>query len=379
MARMAANMRRRENGGYELRFYVDGKRYSVYGATTKECKEKEATRRKEIETGLYSKNSNVTLDEYFKEWINEKEKTVRESTINKYRLAYKIHIGPAMGRRKVKEIERREIVKFQNELIKKYSLSYAEGGIIGVLRQVLKSAVFDEIIIKNPCDGIKQPKAETERPAARDTIHRALTEREIQIFLKYANSSRYYNALRLMLNTGIRAGEACGLQWRDIDWKNNVIHIRRTTTRGRDGKYILGKAPKTKKSARDIPMNETIREILRDERGNFEATHGESIVQNIAALVFAKRDGTPGSQLLINVAIREAIKQAEKHGEPVTRFSAHALRDTFASMAAAHGMPMNTLKEILGHSSYAMTCDLYCHVYEDEKKKAMAALKFAAM
>lgn len=378
MARMAANMRRRENGGYELRFYVDGKRYSVYGATTKECKEKEADRRKEIEAGLYAKNRNVTLDAYFIEWISEKEKTVRESTINKYRLTYKTHIGQAMGRRKVKDIERREIVKFQNDLIKKCAINTL-GGIMGVFRQVLKSAVLDEIIIKNPCDGIKPPKAETERPAARDTIHRALTEREIQILLKYAKSSRYYNALRLMLNTGIRAGEACGLQWRDIDWKNNVIHIRRTTTRGRDGKFILGKAPKTKKSARDIPMNETIRGILRDEREKFEVTHGGSIVQNIAALVFAKRDGTPGNNLLISEAIRDAIKKAERHGEPVAHFSTHALRDTFASMAAAHGMPMNTLKEILGHSSYAMTCDLYCHVYEDEKKKAMAALKFAAM
>lgn len=54
--------------------------------------------------------------------------------------------------------------------------------------------------------------------------------------------------------------------------------------------------------------------------------------------------------------------------------SIHALRDTFASLCARRGVPMNVLKELLGHTSYAMTADRYAQVYEDEKSESMEQL-----
>ncbi len=63
MAKLAAGVRRKENGRYEKRFTVDGKRYSVSGNTSKECVEKELALRKELEEGTYIKNQNLTVDQ----------------------------------------------------------------------------------------------------------------------------------------------------------------------------------------------------------------------------------------------------------------------------------------------------------------------------
>lgn len=377
MARMAANMRRREKGGYELRFYVDGKRYSVYGATTKECKEKEADRRKEIEAGLYAKNKNVTLDAYFKEWFTHKEKSVSAARAFEIERQYKKYFSPKLGKRKVKDIERRELIRLQDELLT-HMTAYTASTTMALIKMLMKSAMIDEITMRNVADSLPLPKDKTATPA-RETIHRAMTEREINIVLKYLRPSRFYNLFRLMLNTGMRPGEACGLQWRDIDWKNNVIHIRRTTTRGRDGHWIVGMTTKTQKGKRDIPINSEIRKILSEERRIFEETNGKAVITDIGAHVFPGTKEKCTTTDSVESILNNALTRADRAGEHVERITPHAFRATFASMAAAQGMPLNTLKEILGHSSYDMTADLYCHVYDEDKQRAMAALKFSAM
>ena len=68
MARMPLGMRKKENGLFEKRFTVNGKRYSAYGHSAKECAKNEMEMREEIKAGLYNSNKNVTLDAYFDEW-----------------------------------------------------------------------------------------------------------------------------------------------------------------------------------------------------------------------------------------------------------------------------------------------------------------------
>lgn len=65
----------------------------------------------------------------------------------------------------------------------------------------------------------------------------------------------------------------------------------------------------------------------------------------------------------------------KKDGIEIKHFSPHAFRSTFASLAVRKGMPLNVLKEIMGHTSYAMTADLYGHVYNEQKQEAMNLIK----
>ena len=113
MAKLPAGARKRADGSLEKRFSVNGKRYSVYGKNAKELQQKETELRKEIESGNYTSNKNLTLDDYFKTWIEGKKASVKSNTIYIYTKNFKGYISPAMGKCKIVKIERRQILEFQ--------------------------------------------------------------------------------------------------------------------------------------------------------------------------------------------------------------------------------------------------------------------------
>ena len=79
-----AGMYKRNDGLYSYRFTVDGKRYAVYGATMKECKQKELEKREQIESGTYKKGKALTVSEYFQRWLDSREGAVSSATMRTY-------------------------------------------------------------------------------------------------------------------------------------------------------------------------------------------------------------------------------------------------------------------------------------------------------
>lgn len=356
------------DGRIRKRFTVDGQRMAAYGKTPQEAEANATKRRMEIMAGTYKKNDHITLGEYFHEWIERKIGTVSEKTIFDYERFFRVHIEPAaIARRKVQAIERREIVELQNKIAKGKTVKTANRVLL-IVHAVLKGAVMDEIIVRNPATGIPRLKDNTRKPA-RETIHRALTREEIAAFMKEAKNTWYYNAYRLMLATGVRVGECCALEWGDVDYKNGVIHIRRTLTQNRKGDLIIGKTTKTENSKRDIPINAEINHILQEQRQFYNDFHGGK-VQGIHARVFEDTKGGVIRSTTLNNCIRKIARNVN-----ITYFTVHALRDTFATMAIIQGMQPNTLKEIMGHKAIGTTMDIYAHVLDGEKRKAMDELR----
>ena len=111
MARIPSGMRKKENGLFEKRFTVDGKRYSAYGHNVKEFAENEARIREEIKAGLYNSNKNITLDAYFEEWEKSRIGVIKDSSLKINRSKYNNHIKPVLGKTKIQKIEKREVVK----------------------------------------------------------------------------------------------------------------------------------------------------------------------------------------------------------------------------------------------------------------------------
>lgn len=369
MARLAAGIKKRADGTLEKRFTVNGRRYSVYGRTSNEVLAKEQETRAKIKAGTYTVNSKVTLDEYFKEFIKDKELKVKACTVRLYRSAYRSRISPRFGSRKVNSIERREIVIFRNELHAKGLNTDTCNMIIGLFKSIMAHAVIDEIISKNPADNIDGLRR-TEAKAA-DTIHRALTVEEQTAFMTEARAEYYYDFMAMLLSTGMRTGECAALTWGDVDYKNNEIHITKTVTKTADGKKAIG-TPKTKTSTRDIPMTENVISILKSQR---EKLCG--VIPNATSRVFFTPYENIVSSWVINDTINKVICRLEEKGIYIEHFSAHAFRDTFATRAIEQGMNPQTLKTILGHSSLAMTMDLYAHVLPNTKHEEMKLLHIA--
>lgn len=373
--RLAAGVRLASNGRYEKRFTVDGVRYSVYGKTPKEVIEKETEKRLQLKDSGYVKNTAVTLAKYFDEWIEHKTASVKGSTAFYYRSRFNNHIRRPLGRFKVSAIERRQLVAAFADIASKTS-TYMANACRALLIQVFQAACYDGIISTNIAKTIPAMKAASDTPPARETIHRALTTDEIARFMEATANSHYFHAFRFMLATGVRAGECAGLKWGDIDYKKGVIHIRRTVTRDKGGRVVLGSTTKTKKSRRDIPINKEISEILAAQRAQDTAFFSNPF--DMDALIFPNGDNGVTHATILSNCIRQMIdayNDKVEDGARLELFTVHAFRDTFASKAAAAGVPLNVLKELLGHSSYAMTADLYGHIYDEQKRDAMAGLK----
>ncbi len=369
MARKMAGVRIREDGRLEKRFSIDGKRYSVYGFTGKEVLDREQELRDQIKAGTYTENRNITLDQYFNEWIKSREKNVKSNTINSYSRWYK-HIKPLLGDRKIQKIERREIKMLQDECSKTMKPN-SVNSIINLLNTVLNDAVRDEIITKNPASGIKEVK-EMAKAKASETYHRALTEQEQADFMQEAKDSYYYNFFALMLCTGMRNGEARALTWQDVDFKNNVIHINKTVTCDKNARLIIG-TPKTAAGVRDIPLTDTARGVLVKQR---------EMMNNILSFdrqerVFSSVDGTIVYNATVNIEIKSIIKRLAARGITIEHFTTHAFRDTFATRFIEQGGQPQTLKTILGHNSLAMTMDLYAHVLPNKKQEEMRKINIA--
>ena len=183
----------------------------------------------------------------------------------------------------------------------------------------------------------------------------------------------YYEFVAMLLATGMRSGEVAALTWKDIDYQNNVIHVTNTLTRAVNGKLIAGDSTKTDAGKRDIPMTETIKEILSRQR----AKMGNIVSLNDSSNVFVAEYGGYVQNGVVNKAIADVLKIIDAAGTHIEHFTAHALRDTFATRYIEQGGSPQTLKTILGHSSLEMTMDLYAHVLPNTKQQEMDSIHIA--
>ena len=320
-----------------------------------------------IEAGLITDNDRLTLNKYFEDWIKQKGRNVKDATILVYVKAYKKYVASTLGKHRVVSLQRRQVMAMLGRIADTNS-AYMANHVRKLLVNILNGAMRDEIIPRNVAASIQSFK--DPKPPARETIHRELSERELKDFFSLVKGSIHYNAYRFMLYTGVRVGECLALQWRDVDFSKRLIHIRKTVTRDRDGKWVLGDSPKTEKSKRDIPINEAIRHVLCGQLENQRELFGDI---KLCGFVFPNEMGKMGSSTSLGSCIQGALKKGKRMTPKleIRPFSIHAFRDTFASQAIRAGIPPNTLKEIMGHASLAMTMDLYAHVSQQDKRKGM--------
>ena len=188
------------------------------------------------------------------------------------------------------------------------------------------------------------------------------------MFMEYAKDSYLYNLFAILLRTGLRNGEIRALKYSDIDRKNNVMHIRHTM-KTITGIGMVEDTPKTKTSIRDIPLTPDMIKYIEAQRHfwGFKVT-------NINGYLFCDEKGDPLKEDTIKYEIRQVIKKIRQDGKEFPDITPHVFRHTFATRAIEEGMPPQVLKTIMGHSSLAITMDLYSHVMEDTKQKEMLSI-----
>lgn len=376
MARLPQGVIKRKDGLLQKRFTVNSKRYSIYAHTLDELAQKEQDKRIEIASGLYKANKSVTLDSYFEEFLEHKAKSIKGNTLYNYKCLYYKHISPTLGKCKVKDIEKRQCKDLQTKLLEKNTESMTNRALL-VLGIVLNAAVSDDIIQKAPTQGLKAVKQSKQK--ATKTIHKAMTEQEQSDLLQELRTENafYYECICFMLATGLRVGECTALTWKDIDYKTNTIHVTKTVSKDINGHKIIA-SPKTECSIRDIPMNDTIKRILKEQRKKYLLlwqANGEKMQDRIFTTPYGE---IPNSQA-VSMELTRAIKHLNENGNSIQRITCHGLRDTFATRYIEQGGSPQTLKTILGHSSLSMTMDLYSQVLPNTKQEEMNRLQIIGL
>ncbi len=389
---------RAKENRYMGRFQHEGKTYTRYN-TNKTALVKEMENLKyEVIHGLAGKADKLTFDKWFYTWLNDfKKKTIKQTSYNNYLNLYKNTLEESLGRKQLNAIRPIHIQRLYNELLEERGISTKYlSNVNSMLYNVFKIAIHNNLLVKNPCEGVILPKMEQKE-------RRVLSVEEQQIFLKYLHTERwhYYEPLFIfMLGTGVRVGEALGLQWSDVSFDKREIHINHTlvyTKNEEYGEYQFSlQAPKTKSSRRIVPMNDDVYNALKKQRINVKKLRlfmGDEWkpLKGYEDIVFVNYKGRPRQTTEIGATLNNIIAYINKEEENratevnlspffLENFHPHTLRHTFATRCFEAGIEAKIVQVYLGHSSIRMTLDLYTHVandklHEDMKKVSVTNLQ----
>lgn len=347
----------RKDKKYEARFTtICGERIGRRFDTLSEAKNWLLTAKDDNLNGRLK--STLTLNEWFKIWIELKAGALAAGTIESYEGIYKNHYKKAIGHLEMKDIKAYHIQSILNSKTDLYTRDTIQRFFV-CISSIMRTAVKNEVIPYNPVSGkIDIPKRC--KPSSKEI--KVLTLKQQEDFLAAINGQKYELIYRLALQTGMRAGELGGLRWKDIDFNKKILHVRQQVTLVKDrstGQYsAVMSMPKSETGIRKIPLTEEALRILRIQQSN----PPEVVQLQYKDLVFCTRSGTPVLDARLNAALRTIEKKNDS--EHVTM---HMLRHTFATRCIEAGMKPKTLQSILGHATLDLTMNLYVHTTEDEK------------
>lgn len=365
-----AKANKRNDGRYQKHFRFEGKQYTVYGINKTDAEEKKLEKIQQLRLGLERQHNPILNDYYEKCFTEFRMGKVKEATIRHQKIQFKkcadVVIndnGTKFGEMNIANITPKDVKAVQKKLEQSKLSTQSVNDYMAHLSHVFSNAIKDETINRNPCQCLERIRR-TETPAS-ETKHRALTKEETALFFQEAVESYFYNNFCLMIQTGMRIGEISALKHSDIDTKNNCIHVTKTITRNEDGTHIVGTSTKTYAGARDIPMNDTILKIIKDQKSLNKSIFGN--VTSIDDLLFRSTDG----KILKEYQVNRAIKRINKK-TGIEHFTCHAFRSTFATrFIEQRPQDFKVLSEILGHADTKITLNLYTHVMNETKKNAM--------
>lgn len=370
---------RRKNGTWAAQYTVwtsEGrKRRSVSGKTRAEVSRKLTEAMADRDGGLVYDAGKLTVGEYLGRWLADSVKgTVKETTYANYSYITRVHISPALGRVKLKSLTPAHVRGFYGD--KSRSEAKLAAATIKkmhvVLRKALSQAVSDGLIPRNAADGAKPP-----RVSAPGEEIKPLTSEECGAFLEAARGERFEALFVLAVHCGLREGELLALRWEDADLEaaKPAVLVRRTITRGEDGRgYVVGASTKSGKGRR-VRLTRRAAAVLKDHRKRqLEERMKLAGLWQDRGLIFPNETGSLLNPSNLRTRSFKRIKTRSGVREDL-RF--HDLRHTCATLLLGEGVNAKVVSEMLGHASITITLNTYSHVLPDMQDTAADAMEAA--
>jgi integrase len=312
----------------------------------------------QLREGSYVAPSSLSVSELLDMWYAVVSANIAHNTKIGYSNNIR-HIKEHIGKRPIQKLNAAEIESMYARLFKTFSST----SILYLHRNLncaFKYARKKKLTNYNPCDDVTPPRKSKPELAVLRPV-------DVSKYIDAYKATPLYPAVCIALMCGLRKGEILALQWKDIDFENNVITVKHSMGRI-DNKPVLN-PPKSKKT-RMVSMPEGLTDILKahkEYQGEMKAVADE--IYFVSDFVIVQQYGKLYHPRRFDWLFEKGM---EKAGLPHVRF--HDLRHTAASLMNLEGVQLKTISEILGHSSIAITADIYTNVFEESKKAAAASL-----
>ena len=389
---MAGSIEKRGKNSYRLSCLAG---YNLQGKPIKKTKTVHCTKKEaeielakfvaDVQNGMVIEGKSLKFSEFTEIWKRDYgSKELAPSTYKRYCRMLETRLLPYFGHFYVNKIKPTDIMQFYDllskdtQLVRKKdnegnkTLKPLSGKTIlehhRLLRAMLHKAVYWQVIVSNPAERVQPPKAKKpKRKYYDDDQCKILLENLEQLD---EEEIKYKTAIILTVFTGVRLGELMGLEWNDIDFRNGIVSINRSSQYLADT-GVFTKVPKTESSIREVAIPDFVISLLEEYKLWYEeqkSLYGELWINSNR--LFVQADGKPMHPSTISKWFVKFIGQI---GLPVINF--HGLRHTNATLLIAQNIDVAVVAARLGHAQITTTLNFYVHPIIAHNKKAGFALE----
>ena len=356
--------------------YVYAWRLTPTDPTPKGKREKPSLReleqqiRRDIEDGIDSTGKKMTLCQLYAKQ-NAQRANVKKSTQKQREQLMRLLKEDNLGARSIDTIKPSDAKEWALRM-KDKGFSY---NTINNHKRSLKAsfyiAIQDDCVRKNPFDFKLSEVLENN---TKEKV--ALTEEQEQALLSFIKTDnvyhKHYDDVLILLKTGLRISELCGLTVQDLDFENHTLNINHQLLRNQEGYYI--ETPKTKCGIRKVPMSEEAGKAFQRVLKRKKTVKG-IVIDGYRNFLFLNQKGMPMTACYYTSTLRNIVKKYNKyHDEPLPKITPHILRHTFCTRLAQKNMNPKNLQYIMGHSSIMITLNLYAHASQTGANMEMRSL-----
>ena len=276
-----------------------------------------------------------SVTQWLSDWLTLRSAELAPRTLDCYRATIRLHIAPSFNGVELAELRPEQIASMLAAIC---AAGHTRTAILchAILSRSLADAARYNLLPRNPM-------ADVPRPAHRPARASWLSPEELSLYLAAVAADRNRLAWLLALCCGLRRGEICGLRWQDVNFRENVLHIRNQRQRLDNG-CLVDREPKSESGIRDIPIPANVLPLLRSAR-------------QLAGYVVLSSRGQPFTPSGLDQAHARLLASAG-----LRHVRLHDIRHTMGAVAIRQQVPIKTLQVLLGHSHYSTTADIYAHV-----------------
>jgi integrase len=329
---------------------------------------------RDIDTGNHVDPSRTTFRQYIDhEWLPNARMRLRPSTLHSYERNLRIHVLPTLGDTQLQRISGSQLTALYAQLLEEglADRSKSKDGKTGlsvrtvryvhtIIGSIFKSAVKSRLLNHNPADQAEPPRASA--AATGEPTVTTWSAAQVADFLEATRDTREHALWHVLATTGVRRGEALGLSWTNVDLDAGRMTIVRTLIDivDTDDDRPVWSDPKTSAGRRSVALDPGTIAVLRAQkavRNRDKLVVGSTGRADVDDLVFTRPDGRPYHPERCTRMFKAAVAATDL---PMIRL--HDLRHTWATLALQAGIPAKIVQDRLGHSTVAITLNVYSHV-----------------